>query len=455
MEKLLRPDRYLSRNLNLLFTPFAGWDLRELFLILCVGLAGLTTNASNPLPAPTVTEAVWLKIGENHQLGNPSRLVIENRDIIEGIDRGGSISIRGKALGSSWIHTAQKSFQVHVVSYAQWRQKKCIDTALQKALGLRAEAKGGRIQIEGQLHRFHEWKHLRESCPASKTWRPAFKISSALRSEVSQQFQRELSEAGLPQLPLRWEPELALLHTSGAALPSKMKNWVEAWGLDLVTEANLVEVAPQVHVQLLIAEVKSDFSRQLGVEWSPDYRAQILGDSEEKLAGLFVQANFLEANGLGQTLARPELLARSGQSAEFWAGGEFPVVLIGRHSKEVQWKKYGILLKVKPSADLFGRMNIKIDAEVSSIDMGTAVSGVPGISINRVQTDVDLLKTQTIALSGLVRQIDGEKYQGLPGLASIPVLGKLFGSEDFRKSRSELVILVRPQIRDSKTAQWK
>jgi pilus assembly protein CpaC len=91
-------------------------------------------------------------------------------------------------------------------------------------------------------------------------------------------------------------------------------------------------------------------------------------------------------------------------------------------------------------------MSIAIETEVSTLDKANAVDGVPGILTNRVSSHFDLTKPQTIALSGLLKNEDSKKVDGLPGLAQLPIIGPLFGSKEFADNRTELVIFVRPSI---------
>ena len=157
--------------------------------------------------------------------------------------------------------------------------------------------------------------------------------------------------------------------------------------------------------------------------------------------------NFLEASdGAGKVLASPNLLCRSGKEAEFFAGGEFPIKVKSFGSQDVIWKRYGVILKVKPRADAQGQMSIAIQTEVSTLDQSVAVDGVPGILANRIESHFDLRRPRTIALSGLFKHETGNSTSGLPGLARIPILGKLFGSEDWMDHKTELVIFVTPEV---------
>jgi pilus assembly protein CpaC len=181
------------------------------------------------------------------------------------------------------------------------------------------------------------------------------------------------------------------------------------------------------------------------VEWPSEHQAQILpkiGVADN----LMVTLKALEAQGLAQILASPNLLCRSGGEAKFHAGGEFPIRMYSRFSHDVIWKEHGVLLSVRPQADFHGAISLEIETEVSVLDMAGAVEGIPALKTNTVQSHFDLPGRRTIALSGLIRQESGENKEGLPFLTGIPVLGALFSSQRFIKHQSELVVFVTPEI---------
>jgi pilus assembly protein CpaC len=141
------------------------------------------------------------------------------------------------------------------------------------------------------------------------------------------------------------------------------------------------------------------------------------------------------------------LLCRSGKEAEFMAGGEFPVKVSSFRSSEVVWKSYGIRLHVKPLADVSGRMSIAIETEVSELDESHKTDDqIPGLFTNKMQTHFDLTRSRTIALSGLIKSGQSRHSSGLPGLSSLPILGPLFSSQEFKDEQSELVIFVTPEV---------
>ena len=134
--------------------------------------------------------------------------------------------------------------------------------------------------------------------------------------------------------------------------------------------------------------------------------------------------------------------------SQFFAGGEFPLItLAGKDNRQiVNWKKYGITLNFKPLVNSVGQMSLAIETEVSTIDKSKEVQGIPALLTHKVSSFFDLVESKTIALSGLIKNESGLSNSGLPFLKSLPLLGKLFSSEDFLENKSELVIFVTPQI---------
>jgi pilus assembly protein CpaC len=197
-----------------------------------------------------------------------------------------------------------------------------------------------------------------------------------------------------------------------------------------------------------MAEVVERVDREFGLEWSSFGEFQVLPKADFATS-LTATLKALESRGLGKILATPRILCRSGAEAEFHSGGEFPIPVTEYQShyktQNIIWKKHGIVLKFKPQADRQGRMSIKIYAELSVLSEQQA-GGVPALLINKIESEFDLSKPQTVALSGLIRQDWLKGRSGLPWISQIPVLGSLFGSENFLNRKSELVIFVTPRI---------
>ena len=166
----------------------------------------------------------------------------------------------------------------------------------------------------------------------------------------------------------------------------------------------------------------------------------------------FLQA--LESNGLFRSLAEPNLLAAHGVEASFLAGGEFPypVVQGGNNSGSVSivFKEFGIKLDFTPFIRPGGNIRLTVAPEVSSLDFsnGLTIGGfsVPSILSRKAKTEVELRDGQTFAIAGLIDNNMITDYDKIPLLGDIPILGSLFRSKELRQNRSELLVLVTPQI---------
>lgn len=173
--------------------------------------------------------------------------------------------------------------------------------------------------------------------------------------------------------------------------------------------------------------------------------------------GLDMVLSALEENGVLRTLAEPNLVALSGESAEFLAGGEFPVPIVqgsGGGSLfapiTIQWKEYGVRLNFTPTVLSDHIISLKLAPSVSDLDFenGVDISGtrVPGIIKRQANTTVELRDGQTFAIAGLIQNRTIKNIEQLPWLSSIPVLGPLFRSTEFAQKETELVALVTPNI---------
>jgi pilus assembly protein CpaC len=165
----------------------------------------------------------------------------------------------------------------------------------------------------------------------------------------------------------------------------------------------------------------------------------------------------LEAKQLVQILAEPNLMTMSGKTASFLAGGEFPYPTLqgggsGVGQITVQFREFGIRVQFLPTVTARGTIRLVVTPEVSSLDVanGLTVQGftVPGLDVRRVQTEVELVNGQSFVIAGLMDNRLTETINRIPGLANIPLLGKLFQSRSITRNNSELLVLVTPEIVD-------
>ncbi len=169
---------------------------------------------------------------------------------------------------------------------------------------------------------------------------------------------------------------------------------------------------------------------------------------------LTVMIKALQEKNLITILARPNLSAREGAEASFLAGGEFPIPIVsgsvGMQTVTIQFKEFGIKLKFTPHVMDSSMINLKVAAEVSSLDFenGITLSGfvIPALSTRKKETNVDLKENHYLVIGGLFSEEQARTLSRVPLLGRVPVLGRLFSSEHFSKKESELMILVSPRI---------
>ncbi len=163
----------------------------------------------------------------------------------------------------------------------------------------------------------------------------------------------------------------------------------------------------------------------------------------------------LQARSLAQILAEPNLLTLDGKPASFLAGGEIPIPVVqsaagGIGQVTIMWKEFGVRLNFVPTLTPRRTIRLRVAPEVSALDPanGVALSGfsVPALSVRRMQTEIELEDGQSFAIAGLLDNRVADQLNKIPGLGDIPVLGKLFQSRSLKKSNTELLVLVTPEV---------
>ena len=394
-------------------------------------------------------EELWLRVGEVRTLPAPSEATVRvgTRGIVRAVDSGDGLRVVGLKPGVSTLVIDRRSYLVRVSLSAQKDFAREFRARIGRMKGLRIESDGPMLELHGTLLRFRDWQEL---ATLARGYQGEYRFRAQALPDVADQALRFLkktaADKGFPVVRFTASPRFAV-HLPKAAheLREEVDRVFGPYGIEVEIAPSDLALAPLVRTKVVLAEVSKSFSRDLGVKWPSEYNAQLLpamrGDE-----GLMAKLQALEAEGQAQILAAPTLLCRSGGQAEFHAGGEFPIRVVARHSRDVIWKSHGVLLKVRPKADFQGAMSVAVETEISILDMANAVEGVPALKTNRVRSHFDLAGKRTIALSGLLRQEFGDSREGLPFLSSIPVLGSLFSSRKFLNHQTELVVFVTPEI---------
>ena len=256
---------------------------------------------------------------------------------------------------------------------------------------------------------------------------------------------------------------------------------------------NLLQVggAQQVMLEVRVAELERDLIRRLGVNLNgvgagnnfgvtalngitslagpgglSDPMGQLVTNAVNAAirfqTGSITWTSFIDAlkeEDVIKVLAKPTLVAVSGQEAQFLSGGEFPFPIPQAFGViTIQYKKFGVGLSFTPTVLTNNRISMAVSPEVSELDFNNSlqIQGflVPSITTRRATTVVDLADGQSFAIAGLLRDAVREQMQKFPFLGDIPVLGALFRSSRFQKNQTGLVIIVTPHfVKPIDTAQ--
>jgi pilus assembly protein CpaC len=236
---------------------------------------------------------------------------------------------------------------------------------------------------------------------------------------------------------------------------------------------NSVKISSSQQVQLNVrfVEINRQAGRELSTKISASYMTAAGGISinsspsattsspAAQLVGALTQGNFsidvaikaLEDRGVARRLAEPNLIARSGEKASFLAGGEFPIPIAQDDKKiTVEYKRFGVGLEFTPTVLSDGLISLDIEPEVSSVDASASYSvgdiSLPGFSVRRARTSVDLKSGQSFMIAGLLQTQNDMTTERVPGLGKLPVLGALFSSKAYQRRETDLVIIVTPYL---------
>lgn len=430
-------------QINFILTQFQiakrGFMLKKIYIALFITILNSPLWAEDIYLTHGGQKNIFFDAGQTIRIKGPKIFQIENR--------GHFIQITGLQKGSASITVGARTYQIYVVDKSQVHFLKALQSKLKNFLGLEAELVSGDIVIQGHLYRLIDWQEIFN---LAREFNSHYFMRAQIEPEIETTarvwIKQFIFKKGLPEPGLNFENDVV------AYIAEDQRKWSDHWdqilgplGVARKYEKAQVVIEPLIRVRIVVAEVNKKLQSQMGIEW-PDMISATLAPKFNGPTSLEIFLKAMEQNGLGQILASPNLLARSGAEADFLAGGEFAIKVITSRTRDVIWKKHGIFLKIKPVADRLKRLSIELSTEVSLIDIAQSVDGIPALKTNRMTTHFDLTHARTIVLSGLIRNDWGKSSDGIIGLSKLPLIGSLFKSEDFHNNKSELVIFVTPEI---------
>ena len=168
--------------------------------------------------------------------------------------------------------------------------------------------------------------------------------------------------------------------------------------------------------------------------------------------------NMQKTDGLVKVLAEPTVMAISGQTGSFLAGGKIfiPVSQVdgnGGRTITLEEKEFGVSVKFTPTVLGNGRINLRVRPEVSELNAaGIQISAggvnavLPSFTSRKAETTVQLMDGQSFAIGGLIKNNTTTNVKAFPFLGELPVVGALFRSTQFQTDRSELVFVITPRL---------
>jgi hypothetical protein len=380
-------------------------------------------------------------------VGNPEVIHVKSTQLGDGKSL---LLVKGKSQGFSDLVVLANDAppQTHSFRVLTKLQRAVVkegsDQFLDKGISLRPQA-GGWL-LRGKTKSLEDWN-------ASKTLEEQGKgkVQSLLRLhpferlKAEQEIRSRFARAGLKGIELVGIGSSLLLR--GDVSDSQEKEYAESLAREVFrgVRSHLrvpFEQAKGLRFHAKILELLNSDAKALGLDWSGSTPGVLqIGKVFSKFQFQFdAVLKVLEKKGKAKILSQPQIFLNEKGVAELKVGGEIPIPVKTRSHSSVQWKPYGLYLRLEVPGASKEKARAKISVEISGLDPNTGLEGIPGLRISKMETTVDMEKGKPVLLSGLMESRRAEQITAFPFLADIPVLGELFRSSDYQQNRSELVI---------------
>jgi pilus assembly protein CpaC len=434
--------------------------------------------------APPEGAVIALGVGQQKviQLGNVARVAIGEPEVadVKQVGGGSELLITGMGEGrTSLLVWRANGIRLSYAVVVRRQDPKELVSEIRALLGDREGVQvrivGERVVLEGETLTGDDYDRVQQVAQLYPSAKSFVRPSGNAKRLAAEALNRALQRNGLGAVS-------ASVLGNALVLEGSVDSKEDLRRLELLTRAaaekveNLVSVSARrmILVEVDFVEASSGSSKAVGIK--PPSSLVSTGDGAsatvsivrpipgldsgqtQKSASLTVNAgaaaDFSAAarfdQGAVRVLSRPRLVCASGEKAEFLAGGEIPVVMVTQNQSAVEFKKFGILLHITPTADRSGHITAEIHAEVSDIDRSISARAngfdLPGLRVREVKTNVTVNDGETIVLSGLYNSAEDKEVSKVPLLGHLPILGELFKSRSFIERRTELAIYVTPRL---------
>lgn len=372
---------------------------------------------------------------------------VEQKGIISVRDKGTHVFVIGKKIGSTQMKFAAKTFTFHVISHKNYKTFAKLQLWSNHKLGPSIQIHQSSPILSGKLLLFEDWLELSDIMTENDFFESQLKITEDIEIKIKNYIKINLEKHHLPFSDFATNRKWTM-HLNKKQL-SEIQNYkkiLHPLGIAVESSQFVVSSIPMLEIKIIVAEVNKKNMSQLGVSWPEQTVLQPFAKRILNKDTWSLTINHLEQKGWGKILASPTLVTQSGEEATFHSGGEVPIRTANQFNTSVVWKKYGIIMKIKPLVDFKGNIDVIVECEASMLDGSTLIDGAPGLLINKITSHFNLQESRTIALSGLIKEDWATAKNGLPGIKDIPIIGNLFSSQSYLNHRSELMFFVTPQI---------
>ncbi len=430
-------------------------------------LLGSTAAAA---PQHAALDPITLVVGAQRLLDTPDveRVAVGAPELVgvRVIEGGRRLLLTGLAPGATTLtlwdrHGGLVTTLVRVTARDPEAVRRELSELLEGIEGLALRVAGEAVVLDGALHRPSDRARVARVAALYPQARDLTRASPLLHRMAASRLNRALADAGLHGLAARVLGDRLVIEgraDSPAAL-EQASRLAAAYAEEVTNIATAgVPAAPMIGLDVRFLELSRQALAAVGIRWSESVPLVATVAAAVPLTGGATTGNLglsaslsatlltLMRDGEARLLANPRLVTRSGEPADFLAGGEIPIALVGERQSSLTWRPYGIQLQFTPEADREGRIAARLQVEVSTLDRANGVLEAPALATRRVRTAFTVRAGQTIALSGLLSADAAKDVQQVPGLGRIPILGELFKSRAWQSRETELVVFVTPTL---------
>ncbi|MBM7115450.1 type II and III secretion system protein family protein [[Archangium] primigenium] len=436
----------------------------------------LTVVAASSAQAQDST-SINLGVGTQKVLTVPglTRMSLGDQSVAEVRSLGGSqILVMGNAEGKTSLLVWKSSGQrvTYLITVRKQDPNEVISEIkrlLGEIEGVTVRQVGDRIYLDGQAYTSADAERIDQVVSLYPNVKSFVKVAPNAKKLVAQNLTAAYQKAGLRNVQVNVVGSTIFLEGSVESQQDLQKAELITKAVGEKVESLLVVgIKRMILSEVQFVEIRRNGRDRYGIKYPTDISGNVAatttinqslfpspfgtGTGALSITGGAEYAIGFQANdGYGRLLAQPKLVCASGEKAEFLAGGEVPIPLITQSQFTVEYKPYGVILNLRPTADRNGNIQTEIEAEASEIDTSVAVSiggsaAIPGFRTRKVKTNVTVRHGETIVLSGVFSHDEQKAVSKIPGLGHIPVIGELFKNRAFDSTKRELVIFVTPRI---------